>query len=124
MTVTEAGSTVEKGDREKHLRWLKRAEHWGAWVACTEDDPVGEQTIWMMRHEKGRVRFYEKGKGQVGPEHPHIVAATYWAYANGFIDPACSFTHNMRARYEVEAGGVEQDFHPNRSDDGKGVDGG
>lgn len=88
------------------LRWLKKAEHWGEWLRFSETELAEPESIWMMRHTNGTVRFYAKGQGQVGPPHRHIVAATYWAYANRWIDPEISIGHNLACRAEVAAGGT------------------
>lgn len=88
------------------LKWLQKAEHWGDWLRFSDHELAEPQRVWMMVGPTGRVRFYEVGKGQVGPEHRHVVAATYWAFSQGFIDPACSIGHNLACRAEVLAGGL------------------
>lgn len=71
--------------RSPHLRWLNQAEHWGEWQRVPDDEPGAAESIWMMRGAKGRVRFYAIGKGQIGSEHAHVVAASTWAWANGWL---------------------------------------
>lgn len=90
----------------RDLAWLRKAEHWGEWVRFSETEMAPPESVWMMRHKNGRVRFYAKSKGQVGPEHRHIVAATYWAYANRYLDPDFPIGLNLHARAEVLAGGI------------------
>lgn len=88
------------------LSWLRNAENWGLWIRFSETEPAPPEEAWMMRHRDGRVRFYAVGKGQVGPEHKHVVAATYWAFGNRWMDPDIPLGLNLAARDEVLAGGV------------------
>lgn len=93
---------------DEDLRWLRKSEHWGEWTRVSDDDPNDVQHVWMMRHRNGKVRFYEVGKGQVGPECPHVVAAVYWAYAHWFMAVDASIWLNIACRKEVMAGGIDQ----------------
>jgi hypothetical protein len=66
----------------------------------------------MMRSASGRVRFYRKGEGQVGAEHPSIVAAAHWAWANGWLwaedDGTVDFATQLRCRQWTLAGGAQE----------------
>lgn len=113
-------------------KWLDNSEHWGEWERFDERpedlDPrsvaltgrvstgTGErESIWMMKSTSGpQVRFYAVGKGQVGPEHAHVLAATCWAYGNGYLhaDWATSdIFMQLAAREEVLSGGAPEG-HP------------
>lgn len=92
-----------------HLKWLRSAEHFGEWERF--DEVTGErESIWMMKSTRGpKVRFYAVGKGQVGPEHAHLVAATYWAYGTGYlgvIDEPPEIFLEIACRNEVLSGGA------------------
>lgn len=67
------------------LRWLRKAEHWGKWIRFSDSEIAEPETIWMMRGASGRVRFYAVGKGQQGPEHNSVVAASAWAWGNRWL---------------------------------------
>lgn len=124
MTTLTAAQKAER-------KWLDRSEHWGEWerfderpedldprsVALTGRTSTGtgeRESIWMMKSTAGpNVRFYAVGKGQVGREHAHVVAATCWAYGNGYLpvlqdpnDPII-FLH-LAAREEVLSGGAPE----------------
>lgn len=105
------GPTQTNAERERDLRWLRNAEHWGEWIRFSDTELAEPERVWMMRGKNGRVRFYAKGKGQVGPEHAHIVAASYWAYGNRYLDPDYPIGLNLAARAEVLAGGIKQEVH-------------
>lgn len=90
------------------LKWLRKADHWGEWVRFSDFEIAPPESVWMMRGARGRVRFYAVGKGQVGPEHRHVVAATCWALANGYLDPDAPLGLSVAARAEVLAGGAER----------------
>lgn len=107
-------------DREKHLRWLKKAEHWGEWVRVPDDRPGGEERVWMMRGGNGRVRFYKVGHGQQGDEHASVVAAAYWAWANGWLwtepDGSLDILAQLACRRFVQEGGASGPFKVDRLD--------
>lgn len=88
-------------------RWAK-VENWGLWLAYPEHGEKQFQQVWMFRLA-GRVRFLSQGPRQHGPQHPHLMAATYWAFAHGWRDPAITVAHNLRCTTEVRSGGVEQE---------------
>lgn len=87
-------------------RWAK-AVNWGLWLAYPENGETQFQEVWMLRLD-ARVRFVSRGR-QHGPQHAHVVAATYWAFAHGWRDPAITTVHNIRCITEVRSGGVEQE---------------
>ncbi len=93
------------------LRWLKKAEHWGEWLRFSETELADPESIWMMRGGNGRVRFYAKGKGQVGPEHKHVVGAAMWAWANRWLwtepDGSLDMLRQLACRSWVLAGGAD-----------------
>lgn len=104
---------------DPHLRWLKRAEHWGEWIRFAEDGEA--DAVWMMKSTSGpRVRFYAVGRGQIGDEHAHVTAATCWAYASGYL-PADAYERNevmflaLGCRAEVLAGGVADGANGSRA---------
>lgn len=117
--------------RDPHLRWLKNAEHWKVYERFDERpedlDPrevalgrssngTGEHEIIFLLKSKAshEARFYARGKGQIGPRHKHILAATCWAYGNGYlgvvVDPSDIFLQ-LACREEVLSGGVTADKH-------------
>lgn len=93
------------------LKWLKNAEHWGEWIRF--DEGTGErESIFMLKSKSGpQVRFYARGKGQIGDRHTAVYQATCWAYGTGYL-PADAYDDNARmfhalaCRAEVAAGGV------------------
>lgn len=103
MTRTRAVSATTE------LRWLENADHWGEWERF--DETTGErESIWMLKSKSSpRVRFYAKGKGQIGPEHASVVAATYWGYGTGYLQ-VCTYPMDIglqiACRAEVLAGGA------------------
>jgi hypothetical protein len=101
-----SAATTAKAD----LRWLRKAEHWGEWVRFSDVELAPAESVWMMRGGNGSVRFYEKGKGQVGPQHQHVVAAACWAWANGWLwadpDGTVDMGSQLACRNWVMAGGV------------------
>ncbi len=94
------------------LRWLKSAEHWGEWARVPDDQSGLPESIWMMRGTNGSVRFYAVGCGQVGPRHKSVVAATAWAWANGWLwtDPnqTVDLPGQLACRTWVLAGGADE----------------
>lgn len=96
------------------LKWLEKAEHWGEWERF--DEQTGErESIWMMKSSSSpETRFYAIGLGQIGPRHKHVMAATCWAYANGYLG-VCERPEDIflqiAARAEVLAGGAPADRH-------------
>lgn len=90
------------------LRWLNNAEHWGEWQRF--DEATGErESIWMLKSlSSPEVRFYAIGKGQVGPRHKHMMAATYWAYGSGYLGAVApeEIGVEIACRAEVLAGGM------------------
>lgn len=72
-------------NREAELRWLRKAEPWGEWIRFSGTEAAEPESIFMMRGINGRVRFYAKGKGQVGKEHRHTYGAALWAWANRWL---------------------------------------
>lgn len=97
-------------DPKADKRWLDKAENWGEWVRYSSTEIAEPERVWMMKRG-AKVRFYMVGKGQVGPQHAHVVAATCWAYGNGFLDadPA-NLGLSMACRAEVLRGGVDQEL--------------
>lgn len=90
------------------LKWLKAAEHWREYERF--DEVTGErESIWLMKSASSPdARFYGIGRGQVGPGHASIVAATYWAYGTGYLGVCESpddIFHEIACREEVLAGG-------------------
>lgn len=95
--------------RAGDLRWLRKAEHWGEWIRFSDTEIAPPESIWMLKAtDSPKVRFYAIGKGQVGPEHAHVVAATCWAYANRWIRPDNPIGDELACRAEVMAGGTER----------------
>lgn len=92
------------------LRWLKKAEHWGEWIRFSETEAADPESVWMMRGANGRVRFYAKGRGQVGPEHGSVVAAAHWAWANRWLwlepDGSLDMLAQLACRRWTLAGGA------------------
>jgi hypothetical protein len=89
ITGERAPVTFTRRGRHADLRWLRYAEHWGEWV-----------------------RFYMKGRGQVGDEHASVAAAASWAWANGWLwaDPPygdIDIIVQLACRNWVLAGGAE-----------------
>ena len=98
-------------DSTKHLRWLRKAEHWGEWVRFSDTEPAEPESVWMMVGGNGRVRFYAIGRGQVGNEHASVVAATTWAWANRWLwrepDGSLDMPRQLACRRWVLAGGAQ-----------------
>lgn len=112
--MTRQTQTAEQ-TKAADLKWLNKAEHWGEWERF--DEVTGDrESIWMLKSTTGpQVRFYAKGKGEVS-RHPHVVAATYWAYGTGYLqvcDPndIAAISLNVACRAEVMAGGAPADRH-------------
>ena len=100
--------------RSADLKWLNNAEHWREFERF--DEQTGErEAVWLMKSlASPEARFYAVGKGQVGPRHQHIVAATYWAYGTGYLgvcDDPMDIFHEIACRREVLAGGAPADRH-------------
>lgn len=112
MNAERSVETAQVAKASADFRWLEKSEHWGEWERF--DEVTGErESIWMMKSTSGpQVRFYGIGKGQVGPRHKHLVAATYWGYGTGYLqvreDPMDIFIE-IACRAEVLAGGVADD---------------
>lgn len=95
-------------------KWLENAEHWGEWIRYSETELVDgpPESIWMMKSTSGpQVRFYAIGKGQVGSEHPHVVAATAWAWGNRWLMADEDIRGQLACRAYVLAGGAAADGH-------------
>lgn len=104
---------MTKSNVDADLKWLKGAEHWGEWERF--DETSGErESIWMMKSSASpEVRFYAVGKGQIGGRHQHVMSATCWAYATGYLQ-VCSPDEiwlQIACREEVLAGGAIADKH-------------
>jgi len=93
------------------LRWLREAENWGEWHRVPGDQPGVPESVWMMRGANGTVRFYAVGRGQVGQRHQSVVAATAWAWANGWLwtepDGSIDMAGQLACREWVAAGGAQ-----------------
>lgn len=92
----------------EHERWISRGEVWGRWLTHPQLAPAGREEVFMVRGGNGHARFYAPGRSlggsglrQVGPDFPSIVAATYWAYGEQWIDPDCPAWLNHAATVEV-----------------------
>lgn len=111
-SVLESQEAFEKRQKAD-LRWLNKAEHWGEWVRFSETEAADPESIWMMRGGNGNVRFYAKGRGQQGPEHKSVVAATAWAWANRWLwkdeDGTLDIGGQLACRKWVLAGGAALD---------------
>src|SRR5205085_6654742 len=96
------------------LRWLNKAVHWGEWVRYPDDQSGEPERVWMMRGANGNVRFYAKGQGQQGDEHQSVVAASYWAWSNRWLevepDGTVDIVTQLECRTWCLAGGDEQEF--------------
>lgn len=96
--------------RAADLRWLKKAENWGEWIRFSDTELAEPERVWMMRGSSGAVRFYAKGKGQVGEQHRHLMAASYWAWGNRWLhcnpDGGLDMLAQLACRAEVLAGGA------------------
>lgn len=92
------------------VKWLEKAEHWGEWKRVPDDKPGAPESIWLLKGSNGNARFYAKGKGQVGPEHKSLVAATYWAWGNRWLwaepDGSIDLPTQLGCRQWVSAGGA------------------
>lgn len=99
--------------KESELRWLRKADNWGEWIRFSDTELAEPESVWMMRGASGRVRFYAKGKGQVGPEHPHVMAAYYWAWGNRWLhlepDGSLDILTQLACRKWVLDGGARED---------------
>lgn len=97
--------------RDRDLRWLGKAEHWGEWRRFSDTEAAEPESVWMMRGAGGQVRFYARGQGQVGPEHESVVAATAWAWANRWLwvdpDGTLDMPRQLACREWVLAGGAQ-----------------
>jgi hypothetical protein len=47
------------------------------------NDAGGE--VWMYRKGQ-KVQLFDRAANQVGPQHPTVLAATMWAFANGWTN--------------------------------------
>lgn len=128
MSTSTSLSAGQRADK----KWLDRSEHWGEWerfderpedldpreVALTGRTSTGSgvrEAIFMMKSTSGpQVRFYAIGKGHVGKEHAHVLAATCWAYGSGYlrvVDTDDEICLQLAAREEVLSGGAPDDRH-------------
>lgn len=99
--------TAQTREVAAETKWLEAAEDWGAWVRYPDDRPGDPEWIYMRKSGSSpEVRFYAIGKGQVGAEHKSVVAATYWAYANGWLWGDGDILFELACRAEVLAGGA------------------
>lgn len=80
-------------------RWAK-AENTGAWLAYPEDGAAEYHEVFMLEL-RGKFRFVARGGKQYGPELQSLVAAIYFAYGHGWIDPEVPFERNVRCQVEV-----------------------
>lgn len=98
---------------EQHIAWLRKANHWGEWIRFSETEAADPESVWMMQGSNGRVRFYAKGEGQVGPEHQSVVVAAHWAWANRWLwlepDGSLDMLGQLACRKWVLAGGARAD---------------
>lgn len=94
---------------DAEVRWLKNADHWKQFERFDEITGEREEIYLLKSAASPEARFYAVGKGQVGPRHKHVMAATCWAYGNGYLgvceDPRDIFIE-IACRAEVMAGGV------------------
>lgn len=112
--ASEPGQRRTPTKKDPHLRWLKKAEHWGEWVRYSDTELAPPESIWMMCGASGNVRFYAKGKGQYGDEHGSVVAAAYWAWMNRWLwtepDGGLDILAQLACRAWCMAGGDTQEF--------------
>lgn len=101
-------TTTYTAQQAADFKWLTKAEDWGEWERF--DETTGErESIWMRKSGSSpEVRFYAIGQGQIGPRHSHVVGATCWAYANGYLQVCApeDIWLEIACRKEVLAGGV------------------
>lgn len=106
-------TTSEGAKRAADLRWLDKADHWGEWIRFSETEAADPESVWMMQGRNGHVRFYAKGKGQVGPDHKSVVAAAYWAWAERWLwldqDGDLDMLGQLACRAWMLNGGAEQE---------------